>query len=413
MERRPARIPQGARGVTPADYHALQSIDYHLAACAVELGSRDAEAALLDFEQRYPGSVFANDVRFSLGSYYCTQSDFERARDCFERTDYKALDRSRREQYDVRMGYVAFTEGRYDQAYYYFDRIGSRSRYIDHARYYKAYIDYAEGRYGRARQGFEQLARSEAYGPVVPYYLLQIEFREGNYRYVVDHGDELMRKAVPARRAELARVVAESWFHLGDYNRTLEYLAVFEEAGGEPGRDENYLKGFSLYRTARYAEAEEPLRKACGADDALTQNASYHLADCCLRNGDKQSAMEAFAMAANEQFDATIAEDALFNYGKLQYELGGGAFNGAINVLSRYVERYPSSPRAPRRGRCWWRPTTIRATTMPPMRPSAPCRSPMPKFAPHSRKSPTSVRWRPTRRVTWRPHSVRWPNPSG
>ena len=36
-------------GVTPADYHALQSIDYHLAACAVELGSRDAEAALLDF----------------------------------------------------------------------------------------------------------------------------------------------------------------------------------------------------------------------------------------------------------------------------------------------------------------------------------------------------------------------------
>ncbi|WP_302366489.1 tetratricopeptide repeat protein [uncultured Alistipes sp.] len=333
-------------GVTPADYHALQSIDYHLAACAVELGSRDAEAALLDFEQRYPGSVFANDVRFSLGSYYCTQSDFERARDCFERTDYKALDRSRREQYDVRMGYVAFTEGRYDQAYDYFDRIGSRSRYIDHARYYKAYIDYAEGRYGRARQGFEQLARSEAYGPVVPYYLLQIEFREGNYRYVVDHGDELMRKAVPARRAELARVVAESWFHLGDYNRTLEYLAVFEESGGEPGRDENYLKGFSLYRTARYAEAEEPLRKACGADDALTQNASYHLADCCLRNGDKQSAMEAFAMAANEQFDATIAEDALFNYGKLQYELGGGAFNGAINVLSRYVERYPSSPRA-------------------------------------------------------------------
>ena len=151
-------------GVTPADYHALQSIDYHLAACAVELGSRDAEAALLDFEQRYPGSVFANDVRFSLGSYYCTQSDFERARDCFERTDYKALDRSRREQYDVRMGYVAFTEGRYDQAYDYFDRIGSRSRYIDHARYYKAYIDYAEGRYGRARQGFEQLARSEAYG---------------------------------------------------------------------------------------------------------------------------------------------------------------------------------------------------------------------------------------------------------
>ena len=40
-----------------------------------------------------------------------------------------------------------------------------------------------------------------------------------------------------------------------------------------------------------------------------------------------------------------IAEDALFNYGKLQYELGGGAFNGAINVLTRYVAQYPDSPR--------------------------------------------------------------------
>ena len=56
--------------------------------------------------------------------------------------------------------------------------------------------------------------------------------------------------------------------------------------------------------------------------------------------------MQAFAMASDESLDAAIAEDALFNYAKLQYELGGGAFNGAINVLTRYVERYPSSPRA-------------------------------------------------------------------
>ena len=61
--------------------------------------------------------------------------------------------------------------------------------------------------------------------------------------------------------------------------------------------------------------------------------------------------MQAFAMASDESLDAAIAEDALFNYAKLQYELGGGAFNGAINVLTRYVERYPSSPRA-RPGRC-------------------------------------------------------------
>ena len=332
--------------LTPSDRLLAQEADFYLAACAVELGSPDAEGALREFAERYPESVYANDVHFALGSFYCAAGNMEKAREAFAQTDYKALSAPRREQYDIRMGYVAFAGGDYRKAYDYFDRIGSRSEYADHARYYKAYIDYAEGRYGRAKQAFTALLRSDAYRDVVPYYLMQIEFREGNYRYVVENGETLARRAVPERRAELERVVAESWFRLEDFNRTLEHLAAFRKAGGEMDRDASYLEGFSLYRTARYAEAAEWLRKACGAEDALTQNASYHLADCYLRAGDKESAMQAFAMASDESLDATVAEDALFNYAKLQYELGGGAFNGAINVLTRYVERYPSSPRA-------------------------------------------------------------------
>ena len=114
----------------------------------------------------------------------------KRAREAFEKTDYKALGRARKEQYDVRMGYVEFTDGDYDKAFGYFDRIGPQSEYADHALYYKSYIDYAEGRYGRAKQGFTALQRSDAYRDVVPYYLLQIEFHEGNYRYVVENGGD-------------------------------------------------------------------------------------------------------------------------------------------------------------------------------------------------------------------------------
>ena len=332
--------------LTPSDRLLAQEADFYLAACAVELGSPDAEGALREFAERYPESVYANDVHFALGSFYCAAGNMEKAREAFAQTDYKALSAPRREQYDIRMGYVAFAGGDYRKAYDYFDRIGSRSEYADHARYYKAYIDYAEGRYGRAKQAFTALLRSDAYRDVVPYYLMQIEFREGNYRYVVENGETLARRAVPERRAELERVVAESWFRLEDFNRTLEHLAAFRKAGGEMDRDASYLEGFSLYRTARYAEAAEWLRKACGAEDALTQNASYHLADCYLRGGDKQRAMQSFAMAANEAFDAAIAEDALFNYGKLQYELGGGLFNEAIHVLNRYIAQYPTSERA-------------------------------------------------------------------
>ena len=129
----------------------------------MELGSPDAEGALRAFSDRYPESVYANDVRFALGSFYCAAGNMKKAREAFEKTEYKALSASRREQYDIRMGYVEFAEEDYPKAYGYFDRIGSRSEYADHACYYKAYIDYAEGRYGRAKQGFTVLARSDAY----------------------------------------------------------------------------------------------------------------------------------------------------------------------------------------------------------------------------------------------------------
>lgn len=333
-------------GLSPADRYERQKVEFYLAACAVELGDGDAEGALRGFVERWPGSVFGNDVLFSLASYYCTQGDMDAATRTFAQVDYRSLGAQRKAQYDVRMGYAAFGAGRFEEAYGYFDRVGPRSEYADHALYYRSYIDYARGNYDRARVGFDRLASSAAYGPLVPYYLLQLEFLEGNYGYVVREGDALAAKAAPVHRTELRRVLAESWYHLDDYGKTLEYLSAYRRDGGDFGRNEEYLMGYSLYRTARYSDAEGSLRRACGADDALTQNASYHLADCYVRRGAKREAMHSFAMAANDAFDAAIAEDALFNYGKLQYELGGGVFNEAIHVLTRYIDRYPASPRA-------------------------------------------------------------------
>ncbi len=332
--------------LAPAQLSEAEEVDFYLAACAVELGREDAESALDRFIAEHPRSVYNNDVRFALASCYCARDDMRQAREMFERTDYKALSPARREQYDIRMGCVEFADGNYAAAYGYFDRIGPKSRYADHAIYHKAYIDYAEGRYDRAKEAFAALEQSDAYGDLIPYYLLQLEFRDGNYRYVVRQGEALVERSVPERRAELERIIAESWFRLEEFDRCVEHLEAFDRFGGSFDRDASYLLGFSLYRTARYPEAAEWLRKACGPEDALTQNASYHLADCYLRAGDKRSAMQSFAMASDERFDASIAEEALFNYAKLQYETDGEAFNGAINMLTKYLERYPSSPRA-------------------------------------------------------------------
>ena len=332
-------------GLRAKDRAELEMVDYYLAICAVELGRPDAEQILSAYAERYPGSVYNNEIQFALGSHYCSTGALTQAREAFERCDYKALPREERERYDLRMGYLAFSSKAYDEADSYFSRIDLRSEYADHATYYRAYINYLSGNREAAKDAFRSLLTSRSYGELAPYYLLQLEFQEGNYRYVVEQGEQLVVRAAGERKVELERVMAESWFHLEEYTKTLESLDRYAAAGGPADRDSDYLRGFSLYRLARYDEAVAPLRAACGADDALTQNASYHLADCYLRQGKKADAMQAFTMATDERYDAAIAEDALFNCGKLQYELGGGTFNNAIHLLSRYVERYPRSQR--------------------------------------------------------------------
>lgn len=331
-------LPHELRGV-------LQDIDYYLAMCAVELGDPDVEERLLSYMDTYSGSVYNNDIRFALASYYCTRNEYDRAREDFVDVNYRMLTPLQREKYDVRMGYIEFLDGHYDAAYGYFDKIGASSAYYDHAVYYKAYIEYVRGNYQVSKRLFTSLRNSDAYAEVIPYYLLQIEYKEGNYPYVVETGTALLVNSSASQRMDLQRIMAESYFRMNNYRKAIDLIRAFEKSGGEMGREENYILGYSLYRTANYGAAREALQKVCGADDALTQNASYHLADCYLRAGDKSNASKAFAMASNDAYDARIAEDALFNYGKLQYELGGGTFNEAVNVLTRYIEKYPSSKR--------------------------------------------------------------------
>ena len=320
-------------------------IDYALVVCAYELDDNDVESLLLAFLRRYPESVHANDVRFMLAMHYCEREEYKKARKQFEQVAYKALTLANRERYNMRMGYIEFVDGNYNDAYKYFSALSPKGDYADHATYYKSYIHYDRSEYDVAYHGFESLRSSDNYAKVIPYYLFQLEFARGNYKYVVSEGDKLMKQSVDVERTELMRIVAEAWYRLKSYDKSLFYILMYKRAGGKMGSEEEYLLGYSAYRTTDYNLAIESLRKVGSGKDELSQNASYHLADCYLRCDNKRQAIHAFAMAADDKFDNDIAEDALFNYGKLLFETGGGTFNESINVLQRYITRYPESPR--------------------------------------------------------------------
>ncbi|MBR4994626.1 MAG: tetratricopeptide repeat protein [Alistipes sp.] len=327
------------------DRITIEKIDYYLALCDVELKRQDMASRLKRYLAEYHGSSYINDIQFALGAYYCMESDDEQATEELSKVHYDRLDPQRKDKYNLRMGYMAFKQNDYAKAEEYFSRIASGGDYADHATYYKSYMAYTAGRMDDARRGFTSLLNSAMYRDLMPFYVMQIDFKAGDYRAVVSKGDALLKSTTDEQAVQIERMMSESWFQLEDFASAIKYMENYKARGGEMGRVENYILGYSLYRQARYAEAAESLRAVAGADDILTQNASYHLADCYLRNGDKRNAMHSFAMASSDSYDAAIAEDALFNYGKLQYELGGGVFNEAINVLTRYIDMYPSSER--------------------------------------------------------------------
>ena len=327
---------------TAKDLYELEWVDYNLVCCQVELGSSESEQLMLGFMERYPSSQQANRMRFMLGCLYCDDGDFSSAEQLFNKVDYEALNSREKERYSIRMGYITFVKNDYEGALAHFNRIPLKSEYYEHASYYISYIKYQAGKYSDAKSGFEKLRNSDSYCQLIPFYLLQIEYREQNYDYVISQGERLIPTAVSNVRNDLIRIIAESYFVKENYEQAFKYINNYPVS--LYGRQENYIKGYSLCRLARYQDAIEPLRNVCGATDALTQNASYHLADCYLHVGDKASAAAAFSMASTEGFDDNITEKALLNYGRLMFELGGGRFNESLNVLKRYLDSYPDSP---------------------------------------------------------------------
>ncbi len=320
-------------------------IDYLLAECAGKTGDPSAMEKFRAFLTKYPHSIYGNDVRFSMANRLSEEGKYAEAKREYLVVNPYGLSVSKQDEYNFKKGYAFFMNDEIDQAENCFRQVSSEGEYGPHATYYTAYIDYIGERYGVAKRGFQSLQNNDAYARVIPFYLLQIEMLEGNYNYVVREGDALLAAATGEREAEIARSMAEAWFHKGDYARTLSYMDHFRKAGGKMGREEYYLEGYADYMRNDIDPAIEALTQVCGPDDKLTQNAAYHLGGCYLRAGNKRQAMLSFSMAAGADYDDVIREDALFNYGKLQYELGGGVFNEAINLLSRYIREYPASPR--------------------------------------------------------------------
>ncbi|MCC8088132.1 MAG: tetratricopeptide repeat protein [Rikenellaceae bacterium] len=329
------------------DSFLREDIEYYLAACEAELGGENAEIMLVDFLNKYPNTRYGNDIRFTLGNLYQSRQDFVRAREQYSLINSNILSSAERMQLFFNEGYAAFTGGDYADASLNFRRVAGHDRVLGpSATYYLAYIDYSQDNLDEAERGFRSLYSDRSYGPVVPFYLLHIDFKRGDYPKVAGEVDGILSQSAGDRRGEMLKIAAEANYHLGNYEKTLAYMDAYSSEGFPMNREELYMAGYSAYMIGDFETAVDYLGKVAVGDDLLAQNASFHIGNASLRSGNKQRAQQAFALAMRIDGDKTVKQEAMFNFAKLQYELGNGMFNEIITTINNYLSEFPDSPNA-------------------------------------------------------------------
>ncbi len=319
---------------------------YYEALCADRLFNEDAEYLTYKLAGDYPESPLVNQAWFNLGNYLYASKKYNKAIEYYEKTDKLQLKDDDKAELTFKLGYCYFTRDDFDKARSIFSEIKDiDTRYTAPAVYYYAHINYSQGNYQTALNGFQRLADDETFGPIVPYYITQIYFLQKKYDEVIAYAPRLMENVTEKRKAEVARIIGESYYKLNRYKEAVPYLEEYMDNASYVTKEDKYELAYAYYQAGELDKAVKLFENISSGESLLSQNSLYLLADCYLKLNDKNKARMAFSSASKMDFDPDIKEDALFNYAMVTYELLYSPFNEAIKAFNDYIRLYPNSKR--------------------------------------------------------------------
>ncbi|MEN8117970.1 MAG: tetratricopeptide repeat protein [Bacteroidota bacterium] len=319
---------------------------YYKSVSALRAGYSSGSKLMRDFIKGYPESPYANRAWFNLGKHQFDKKQYRSVVISYKNVDRADLSENERIELQYQNGYANLMAENKEKAATEFYAIKDKNNlYSRPATYYWAHIMYIQDKYQSALEGFSKLNNDPSYSRVIPLYVSHIYYKQEKYDEVVNYTTSVINEVEDEHKAELSKIVGDSYFHLKQYKEAIPYLETYFESPGPKTREENYILGFCYYHTGNYENAALLLKKASGGNDEMAQNAYYHLADCFINLNEKEKAKTAYNAASEFDFNERIKEDALFNYAKLTYELSYSPFNETIKAFDRYISLYPNSER--------------------------------------------------------------------
>ncbi len=301
---------------------------------ALYLKQPDAEKRLLYFIEAEAPSSIATRAQLALGNYYYTERDYNQAIKYLSQVSTLELSNEEIIEQKFKLGYAYFVKKKFDKAKTLFQQIrNSKTQYYYPANYYYGITEFFDGNYDQALEGFNNAKQSSRYKDIVPVYIIQIYFANQQYAEVIKEGGSLVNNDKIREREQVAQLVGQSYFELGQYRRALPLLNEYVTSTPQVSKEALYQLGYTQYKVGQYPESIENFKQLNTLNDNLGQNALYYMADAQLKTNAKSAARQGFQRASQMTFNPVLQEDALINYAKLSYELGFD--NDAITALQK------------------------------------------------------------------------------
>ncbi|WP_421920157.1 tetratricopeptide repeat protein [Marinifilum sp.] len=317
--------------------------EFFMALCSIELFRPGAEDEMKAFIRNYPESNKIQSAYFQLGRQQYRNKKYKSALVWLKQVDPFLLHHDDLSEYRFKLAYSYFRKKDYENARKnFYEIIEVSGDYNAPANYYYSHIAYLNKNYQTALSGFEKLESNKTFAPIVPYYICQIYFLQEQYQKLLDYAPKYLDDASVKRQAEIAKMIGLAHYQVKEYAKAIPYL---EKGKKTLVREDRFAYGYCLYKEKNYENAILQFEKVGGEDDEMLQVATFCLADCYLKSGNKNGAKVAFANAARMDFDKNMQQDALFNYAKLTYELSYSPFNETIKAFDEYLQKYPDSDR--------------------------------------------------------------------
>ncbi|MCK0130481.1 tetratricopeptide repeat protein [Flavobacteriaceae bacterium F08102] len=318
---------------------------YYEAFSAIRLGEPQGDEMMREFVERYPTSTKQNTAFLEVGDYYFKNGKYAYALKWYNRVETRNLSWVQEEEFNFKYAYGLFVVKSYPKAKEYFQKLLTSPEYGAQAKYYYGFIAYQDDDYDNADRYLSEVADDKSLGRDVPYYMANIKFKSGQFEEAIEIAEPFLDKANRTQHSEVSKIIGESYFNLNKFAEAIPHLQNYKGKKGRWNNTDYYLLGYAHYMQKDYKSAIANFNKIIGGDNAVSQNAYYHLAECYLKTDLKTEALNAFRNASQMDFNPKVKEDAWLNYAKLSYEIGN-PYKSVPSVLQEFLAAYPKSEAA-------------------------------------------------------------------